>query len=78
MNSTMELPLLQLLAPRRGYAGPAPSLRIAANRQNRSLLRWLRAAELSAWQGADARHVATTRGFQIKFSPKTLFKMQSR
>jgi hypothetical protein len=76
MNSTMELPLLQLLTPRRAY--PAPSLRIAANRQNRSLLRWLRAAELSAWQGADARHVATTRGFQIKFLPKTLFKMQSR
>jgi len=33
----------------------APSLRLRATTTNRSLLRWLRAAELAAWQDADAR-----------------------
>jgi hypothetical protein len=38
----------------------APSLQIAATAQNRSLLRWLRAMELSAWQDADARSQAAS------------------
>jgi hypothetical protein len=36
----------------------SPSLRLRANAANRSLLRWLRAVELSAWQDASATHRA--------------------
>jgi len=32
----------------------SPSLRLRVNAANRSLLRWLRAAELAAWEDADA------------------------
>jgi hypothetical protein len=35
-------------------AGPTPSLRIPVTRENRPLLRRLRAAELSAWEGQPA------------------------
>lgn len=35
-------------APRRSSV--APSLRVQVNAANRSLLRWLRAAELAAWE----------------------------
>ena len=34
---------------------PAPSLRVPVTAGNRELLRWLRAAELSAWQDPEAR-----------------------
>jgi hypothetical protein len=35
-------------------AGPTPSLRIPVTRENRPLLRRLRAAELSVWEGRTA------------------------
>jgi hypothetical protein len=41
------------LGPRRTLV--APSLRLRVSSSSRSLLRWLRAAELAAWQDADAR-----------------------
>ena len=78
MKTNMEMPLLELLRPRRASAGPAPSLRIAATRKNRSLLRWMRAAELSAWQNADARHLDTLRAAAAGMFPKPLFTMSSR
>lgn len=39
------------LRPRRPQV--APSLRLRASAANRSLLRWMRAAELAAWEDAD-------------------------
>lgn len=33
---------------------PAPSLRVPVTANNRTLLRWLRAAELSAWEAGCA------------------------
>ena len=33
----------------------APSLRVPVTADNRALLRWLRTAELSAWEDADRR-----------------------
>lgn len=44
---------------------PAPSLRVPVTVANRELLRWLRAAELSAWQNADAR---PHRAFRLRLS----------
>jgi hypothetical protein len=35
-------------------ADPAPSLRVPVTAGNRALLRWLRAAELSAWEAGQA------------------------
>jgi hypothetical protein len=41
----------------------APSLRLRVNATNRSLLRWLRAAELAAWQDADSSAQRTLNHF---------------
>ena len=40
----------------------SPSLRLAATAKNRAVLRWLRTAELSAWQDADRRNAPASRG----------------
>ncbi len=36
------------------FANPAPSLRVPVTAGNRAFLRWLRAAELSAWEAGQA------------------------
>jgi hypothetical protein len=38
----------------RSCANPAPSLRVPVTAGNRAFLRWLRAAELSAWEAGRA------------------------
>jgi hypothetical protein len=53
-------------APRfraRSNVSPAPSLRVPVTVGNRELLRWLRAAELAAWQEAKPR-----RTFRLRLS----------
>ncbi len=40
---------------------PAPSLRVPVTADNRALLRWLRAAELSAWETGEAEAFAAVR-----------------
>ena len=53
---------------------PAPSLRIPVTRSNRTLLRRMRAAELSAWRNSDSK---PRRSFRIRlshFSTQPLFR----
>src|SRR5262245_37600731 len=38
------------------FQGTAPSLRVPVTAGNRALLRWMRTAELSAWQNADRKN----------------------
>ena len=55
----------------------APSLRLAATRRNRALLRWLRAVELCAWQDADTRNpVASRRTPGLRIQP--FFRLNHR
>ncbi len=75
MNSNITLPFLGFLQTRRAYTGPAPSLRIAATRKNRSLLRWMRAAEMSAWQEASPRDFAAQRTVRGDRPSPALFAM---
>ena len=43
------------VSPHLGFrANPAPSLRVPVTAGNRAFLRWLRAAELSAWEAGQA------------------------
>jgi len=44
--------------------GVSPSLRLRVNAENRPLLRWLRAAELAAWEDADAGALPAPPHFQ--------------
>lgn len=56
----------------------APSLRLAATRRNRALLRWLRAAELSAWQDADTRLPAAARLSPTSSRVQPFFRLNHR
>jgi len=55
MKTDIPSPILSV--PNFGRPRPlsAPSLRIATTARNRALLRWMRAAELAAWQDFDPR-----------------------
>ena len=56
----------------------APSLRLAATRRNRALLRWLRAAELSAWQDADTRRPVGSRRNPTPSGLQPFFRLNNR
>ena len=47
---------------------PAPSLRVPVTAHNRELLRWLRAAELSAWEAGVTRICIGSRHFPARTS----------
>jgi hypothetical protein len=56
----------------------APPLRIAAPAGNRPLLRWLRAAEPSAWQEADTRHPVASRRAGNPSRRQPIFQLNNR
>lgn len=45
---------------------PAPSLRVPVTAGNRELLRWLRAAELSAWEAGATRICIGSHRFPVR------------
>jgi hypothetical protein len=62
----------------RDYVAPAPSLRVPVTRKNRALLRWLRSAELRAWQDADTHPRRPTHAVETSFSSDTFFSPQMK
>ena len=63
-RTTPELEAAAARCPRTNVH-PAPSLRVPVTVGNRELLRWLRAAELTAWQDAEAK---SRRVFRLRLS----------
>jgi hypothetical protein len=63
--------------PRTGQT-VAPSLRLAATARNRALLRWLRAAELTAWQDADTRRPVAARRVSLPARRQPFFRLNNR
>ena len=61
MITETEIPSAAHLRRSRTNYNIAPSLRLAVTAKNRALLRWLRAAEWSAWQDAETGHSVATR-----------------
>ena len=59
----------------RSNVNPAPSLRVPVTVGNRELLRWLRAAELSAWQDAETKPRRKFRLRLSRFSRGPLFRL---
>jgi len=54
-NSCMKNEIHSSVSPQaRGSVNPAPSLRVPVTAGNRALLRWLRSAELAAWEAGRA------------------------
>ena len=56
----------------------APSLRLAATRRNRALLRWLRATELSAWQDADRPRPVASQWSPGRSGLQPFFRLNNR
>ena len=78
MITETEIPsAANLRRPRENYS-IAPSLRLAVTAKNRALLRWLRAAELSAWQDAETRRPGSSRPFPATPREQPLFEANSR
>jgi hypothetical protein len=63
--------------PRTNY-NIAPSLRLAVTAKNRALLRWLRAAELSAWQEAGTSRSVPARTIPATARVQPLFRLNQR
>ena len=78
MITETEIPSAANLRRPRTNCNIAPSLRLAVTAKNRALLRWLRAAELSAWQEADRRHPASSRMPAGKTQVQPLFRRHTR
>jgi hypothetical protein len=54
-NQRMKKEIYSSVSPRpRPPVNPAPSLRVPVTTRNRAFLRWLRAAELAAWEAGQA------------------------
>lgn len=78
MITETEIPsAANLRRPRANY-NIAPSLRLAVTAKNRALLRWLRAAELSAWQDAETRRPVSARARPGTARVQPLFHLNSR
>ena len=56
------------------YVRASPSARVPVTSRNRSLLRWLRAAQSSAWQSAEAKPRESIRIPLSRFSTEPLFQ----
>jgi hypothetical protein len=77
ITETKMPPAANLRRPRANH-NIAPSLRLAVTAKNRALLRWLRAAELSAWQEAETRRPVSSRALRAKTQIQPLFHLYNR